>query len=229
MGGAAAGRSTHARIFSRMGQTRFDITISLDGFVAGPDATLEAPLGTGGERLHEWLFALPEWQRTHGGAGGGERSVDSEIYREQVDATGAVIMGRKMFSGGSGPWEDDPNADAWWGDDPPFRVPVFVVTHHEREPLVRGATTFHFVTGGVEEAHARAVDAAGEKTAAVAGGAEVGRQLLRAGLVDELQLHVAPILLGRGVPLFADDELRFEPMRVTGSPRATHILYRVIR
>jgi dihydrofolate reductase len=208
--------------------TRFDITVSLDGYVAGPDATLEEPLGAGGERLHEWLFALADWQQTHGGSGG-ERGPADELYREQVERTGAVVMGRKMFSGGAGPWADDPNANAWWGDEPPFGVPVFVVTHHEREPLVRGRTTFHFVTDGVEAAHARAVEAAGERGVAVAGGADIGRQLLLAGLVDELQLHVAPILLGAGVPLFdgTGTPLRFEPARVVGSPLATHVLYRV--
>ncbi len=209
-----------------MTRTTFDITISLDGYVAGPHATLEKPLGEGGERLHEWLFALADWQESHGGSGG-ERGVDDEIYREQVEATDAVIMGRKMFSGGSGPWDEDPNASGWWGDEPPFGVPVFVVTHHVREPLVLGKTTFDFVTGGVLEAHARAVEAAGDRDVAVAGGASVGQQLLRAGLVDVLQVHVAPLLLGGGVSLFADLKLRLEPTRVKSSPRATHIRYSV--
>ena len=176
--------------------------------------------------MHEWLFALADWQEAHGGSGG-ERGVDDEIYREQVDATGAVIMGRKMFSGGSGPWDEDPNAGGWWGDEPPFGVPVFVVTQHERAPLELGTTTFRFVTGGVGEAHALARAAAADRDVAVAGGASVGQQLLRAGLVDVLQVHIAPVLLGGGVPLFADVDLRLEPTRVKSSPRATHIRYSV--
>ncbi len=162
---------------------------------------------------------------SHGGSGG-ERSVDDEIYREQVEATGAVIMGRKMFSGGSGPWDEDPNAAGWWGDEPPFGVHVFVLTHHEREPLVLGATTFHFATGGVPEAHARAVDAADDHDVAVAGGASIGQQLLRAGLVDVSRCSRAASARRRRTAL-RDLELRLEPTRVKCSSRATHIRYSV--
>src|SRR3954452_16534570 len=139
-----------------------DISMSVDGYVAGPGATLEEPLGAGGEQLHEWATRLAAWRASHG-LEGGETDVDSELLEEAMQASGAVVMGRKMFSGGSGPWETDPNADAWWGEDPPFHLPVFVVTHDEREPLVKqGGTTFPFVTGGmpsaVEEARAVAGD-----------------------------------------------------------------------
>lgn len=123
-----------------------DITMSLDGFIAAPNPSLENPLGEGGMRLHEWAFAAQSWREQHGLVGG-EANEDSEILDEATNATGVVIMGRKMFSGGEGPWEDDPNADGWWGDDPPFHVPVFVLTHHARETVpMEGGTTFTFVT-----------------------------------------------------------------------------------
>ena len=134
---------------------------------------------------------------------GGETNVDSEVIEESVGNTGATVMGRRMFSGGEGPWEDDPNADAWWGDDPPFHHPVFVLTHHAREPVAKqGGTTFTFVTDGIESALEQARAAAGDKDVAVAGGANVAQQYLKAGLLDELQIHVAPVLLGDGVRLF---------------------------
>jgi len=138
-------------------------------------------------------------------------------------------MGRKMFSGGEGPWEEDPNADAWWGDEPPFGHPVFVLTHHEREPLEKGATTFTFVTGGIESALDQAREAAGDKDVGLAGGADVAQQYLRAGLVDEMQIHLAPVFLGGGVRLFegVGPDLRLEVTRVIESPAVTHVRYRV--
>ena len=178
-----------------------EITMSLDGFVAGPDPSLEDPLGKGGMNLHEWAFAAQSWREAHGMTGG-EANADSDVIDEQLARTGATIMGRKMFSGGAGPWEDDPNANGWWGDEPPFGHHVFVLTHHPRETLTLGATTFHFVTDGVESALAQARDAAGEKDVIVAGGAQAGQQYLAAGLLDEMQIHVAPILLGDGTRLF---------------------------
>ena len=172
--------------------------MSLDGFVAGPDPSLEDPLGKGGEQLHEWAFATQAWREPHGRSGG-EANVDSELVERTLARTGATIMGRRMFSGGEGPWEDDPNADAWWGDDPPFHHPVFVLTHHERAPLVKeGGTTFTFVTDGIESALEQARAAAGDKHVAIAGGADVAQQYLKAGLLDELQVHVAPVFLGSG-------------------------------
>src|SRR5215467_7417443 len=141
-----------------------DITMSLDGFVAGPNQTLEDPLGAGGERLHEWAFAASAWREAHG-LSGGETNADSDVVQEGLERTGATIMGRRMFSGGTGPgpWADDPNANGWWGDEPPFGHPVFVLTHHAREPLVLGATTFTFVTDGIESAAEQAQSAAGGK------------------------------------------------------------------
>ena len=207
-----------------------DITMSLDGFVAGPNPSLEDPLGGGGERLHEWAFAAQSWRKQHGRSGG-EDNQDSKVIEEATSATGAVIMGRKMFSGGEGPWEDDPNADGWWGDDPPFHVPVFVLTHHAREPKpMEGGTTFTFVTDGIASALEQARVAAGEKNVAIAGGASVAQQYLAAGLLDELQIHVAPVLLGGGVRLFADGASGpdLEATRVIQSPTVTHLRYRVL-
>jgi dihydrofolate reductase len=208
-----------------------DITMSLDGYVAGPNQTLEEPLGAGGERLHEWAFAAQAWREAHGLAGG-EANADSDVIDELRSRTGATIMGRRMFSGGAGPWEDDPNADAWWGDDPPFHHPVFVLTHHAREPLVKqGGTTFTFVADGIESALEQARAAAGGKDVHVAGGADVAQQYLAAGLLDELQIHVVPLLLGDGVRLFdgvpGPGEMKLD--RVIASPTVTHLRYSVAR
>jgi dihydrofolate reductase len=210
-----------------------NISTSLDGFVAGPNPSLEHPLGEGGEALHEWAYALASWREAHGRSGG-EASRDSEILEEAIAATGATVMGRRMYSGGEGAWEDDAKANGWWGDDPPFHHPVFVLTHHPREPLrMQGGTTFTFVTEGIEAALERAREAAGDKDVAVAGGAEAVQQYLRAGLIDELQLHVAPVLLGAGVRLFAGDpgagRLELECTRVVESPAVTHLKYRVVK
>ena len=214
--------------------TRFfvDISMSLDGFVAGPDITLEEPLGKGGEGLHEWVVRLADWREQHG-LEGGETGPDDELVRAIPPRLGAVLMGRKMFSGGSGPWESDPNADAWWGDDPPFHVPVFVLTHHEREPVVKeGGTTFTFVTDGFESALERTRAAAGDKDVQVSGGASVVQQALRARVVDELHIHVAPVLLGGGVSLFGDlgtDAPRLKLTDVVESPYVSHLSYEVER
>jgi dihydrofolate reductase len=215
-----------------MPQVIFDITMSLDGFVAGPNQTLEDPLGQGGEQLHDWVIASAAWRERHG-LEGGEAGVDSEVTAEAIARQGAIVMGRKMFSGGAGPWEDDPNRDAWWGDDPPFHVPVFVVTHHPREPVEKqGGTTYVFVTDGVEAAVEQARAAAGDKDVVFAGGANVIQQALAAGLIDEFQVHVAPMLLGGGVRLF--DRLgsalpKVELTRTIESPAVTHVQYRVIK
>jgi dihydrofolate reductase len=207
-----------------------DISVSLDGYVAGPDQTLEEPLGRGGEQLHEWAIAAQAWRAAHGYEGG-ERSVNDEVIEELLGRTGATIMGRHMYSGGEGPWAEDPKARGWWGDEPPFHHPVFVLTHHEREPLaMEGGTTFTFVTDGIESALDQARAAAGEKDVLVAGGAAAARQYLAAGLVDELQLHIAPILLGSGARLL--DEVTGIDLaidRVVAGPGGTHVRYRVGR
>jgi dihydrofolate reductase len=215
-----------------MARLTLDITMSLDGFIAGPNQSLEQPLGEGGERLHEWLVGLASFRERHG-LSGGETNADSEVVEEGVQATAAAVMGRRMFSGGEGPWEDDPRADGWWGNEPPFHMPVFVLTHHPRETVVKqGGTTFAFVTDGIEAALEQAREAAGNKDVAVAGGASVVQQYLKAGLLDELQIHVVPLLLGGGVRLFDDlgsEQIELECTRVIQSPAVTHLKYRVVK
>ena len=214
-----------------MTRITLDISMSLDGFIAGPNQTFEQPLGEGGLQLHEWIFGLASWRERHGESGG-VTNADSEVVRESVDATGAVVMGRRMFSGGEGSWEDDPVAGGWWGEEPPFGVPVFILTHHARETLELGGTTFTFVTDGIETALDQARAAAGDKNVAVAGGANVVQQYLEAGLIDELQIHLVPVLLGDGVRLFhhLDGEQRaLELTRVIDSPAVTHLRYRILK
>ena len=214
-----------------MGKVVAEISTSLDGYVAGPNPTLENPLGEGGEQLHEWAVRLKSWRETHG-LPDGESGPDDELLAESVAATGAVVMGRQMFSGGEGPWEDDANANGWWGDEPPFHKPVFVLTHHAREPLVLKGTTFTFVTDGLDSAIDDARAAAAEQDVLVAGGADTIDQAISAGLVDELQLHLAPVLLGAGARLFdgvAPELPRFEITQVIESPLVTHLRYRVVK
>ena len=202
------------------------ISISLDGFVAGPNQSLDDPLGEGGERLHEWAVATQSWRGRHGHEGG-ERSVDSEVVERVTEGVGAYVMGRNMFGGGHGPWDE--SWRGWWGEDPPFHVPVFVLTHHERAPLqMQGGTTFHFVTGGIESALEQARAAAGGGDVSIAGGASTVRQYLAAGRLDELFLHIVPVLLGAGERLLEDvGDVRLEPVEAIHSPAVTHVRYRV--
>ena len=213
-----------------MARLRCEISMSLDGFVAGPNPSLEEPLGAGGDLLHEWAFAAASWRESHG-LSGGEANADSEVLEESTGSTGAVVMGRRMFSGGQGPWEPDPRADGWWGDDPPFHVPVFVLSHHARETLaMEGGTSFNFVTDGIEAALEEARAAAGDKDVLLAGGASVVQQYLKAGLLNELQIHVAPVLLGDGTSLFdrlGIDAVGLETTRVIASPSVTHLRFTV--
>lgn len=212
-----------------MGKVIADISMSVDGFVAGPNATLENPLGESGEDLHTWVVALESWRKTHG-LEGGETTASSELVEESLASTGAYLMGRKMFSGGEGPWEDDPNAGGWWGEDLPFVGPVFVLTHHPREPLTSKGKTMTFVTDGLDAALAHAREAAGKKNVAVAGGADVIQQVLAAGELDELQVNVAPVLLGGGTRLFdGATPQALELVRVVDAPGVTHLKYRVAR
>jgi dihydrofolate reductase len=211
-----------------MSSVTCQISISLDGFVAGPNQSTENPIGEGGERLHEWAFATTTWREQHG-SGGGERNADAEVAEEVVQGVGAYIMGRKMFGGGDGPWDE--TWRGWWGEDPPFHVPVFVLTHHPREPLpMEGGTTFTFVTDGIESALEQARTAAGDKDVMIAGGASAVQQYLAAGLLDELYLHIVPILLGAGERLLEGvGDPRLEPVKVIASPAVTHVKYRVVR
>ena len=203
------------------------ISMSLDGYVAGPNQSNDDPLGEGGERLHQWAFATEGWQATHGREGG-ERNADSKVVEEVVQDVGAYIMGRKMFAG-RGEW--DPEWKGWWGDDPPFHTPVFVLTHHEREPLpMEGGTTFHFVTDGIEAALDQAREAASGGDVSIAGGAQTIQQYLAAGLLDSLYLHIVPVILGAGERLLDNvGDPRLEPERVVASPAVTHVKYRVVR
>lgn len=213
-----------------MDKVILDISMSLDGYVAGPRPTLEQPLGEGGEQLHEWIVGLAAWRERHGRSGG-ETNPSSEVVDEGLARTGAVVMGRRMFSGGEGAWEDDPKADGWWGDVPPFRVPVFVLTHHAREPVPKqGGTTYTFVTEGVESAVEQARGAAGDKDVLVAGGANVAQQILSAGLLDEIQINLAPVLLGGGTRLLENlpPGIHLEPTRVVDAPMVAHLRYRVV-
>jgi len=212
-----------------MTELKLDISVSLDGYVAGPDPSLDDPLGKGGEGLHEWVFSAQAWREAHGREGG-ETGVDSDVVAEHVESIGATIMGRRMFSGGSGDWADDPRADGWWGDEPPFHHPVFILTHHEREAVVmKGGTTFTFVTDGIESALEQAREAAGEKDVAIAGGAEAAQQYLNAGVVDQVQLHVAPVILGGGRRLLdgIDPAIQLKLDRTLDSPAVSHLRYRV--
>ncbi len=210
-----------------MSKVRFQISVSLDGFVAGPNPSEEHPLGEGGEALHEWVVKLAAWRKPHGREGG-ETNASSAIMEEGLESIGATIMGRGMFGGGPGPWGEDP-WEGWWGDDPPFHHPVFVLTHHEREPLaMQGGTSFTFVTDGIESALEQARAGAGEKDVAIAGGAEVAQQYLAAGLIDEVLLNVAPILLGGGRRLLENlgPEVGLEQVRVVEAPDVAHLFYR---
>lgn len=211
-----------------MSKLRLSITMSLDGYVAGPEQSVENPLGIGGMELHEWIFPLKEFKEMHGGEGG-RVNASSAVVRERWANIGATIMGRNMF-GGSGPWGEDPWR-GWWGDDPPYHHPVFVLTHYPREPLeMTGGTTFHFVTGGIEPALAQARDAAQGRDIWLAGGASVINQYLRARLVDEIDLSIAPVILGGGARLFGGLErgaLKLEQVRAVDAPGVTHIKYRV--
>jgi dihydrofolate reductase len=181
---------------------RFRISLSLDGFVAGPSQSLQDPLGIGGEGLHEWAVSLRTWLAAHGKPGG-EDNESTRVMEEQLANIGATVMGRNMFGGHPGPWDAAKPWTGWWGKNPPFHHPVFVLTHHAREPLqLEGGTTFTFVTDGIESALDQARRAANGKDVALAGGAKAAQQYLRAGLVDEMELSVAPILLGGGERLF---------------------------
>jgi dihydrofolate reductase len=211
-----------------MSQVRSHISVSLDGYVAGPNQTLDEPLGEGGERLHDWVVATESWRAQHGKSGG-ERGPDSEVGDQVAQGIGAHIMGRKMFGGGPGQWDE--SWRGWWGEDPPFHTPVYVLTHHPREPLeMQGGTTYHFVTEGVESALEQARAAAGDKDVLIAGGATAIQQYLKAGLLDELYLHIVPVILRGGERLLENvGDPKLEPVEVVASPAVTHVKYRVVR
>jgi dihydrofolate reductase len=209
---------------------RLEISMSLDGFIAGPNQSEQNPLGEGGMQLHEWVFKLAAWRKQHG-QDGGEVNASTKVVEESLENVGATVMGRNMF-GGQGPWGNDP-WDGWWGDDPPFHTPVFIVTHHAREPVAKdGGTTFTFVTDGIESALEQALEAAGDRDVALGGGASVAQQYLKAGLLDQMQIHVVPVLLGDGARLFDNlegAEVALECTRAVEAPGVTHLAYRVVK
>lgn len=213
-----------------MTKLRFNIAISLDGYVAGPNQSEENPIGVGGMRLHEWLFPLAVFKRIHGEVEEGEVNESTPVVEGWLESVGATIMGRNMFGPVTGPWGEDPWR-GWWGEDPPFRVPVFVLTHHPREPLeMEGGTTFHFVTDGIESALEQATEAAAGKDVSLGGGASVARQYLAAGLVDEMELSVVPVLLGGGERLLDGvSDLRLAQLRAVEAPGVAHLKYGVDR
>jgi dihydrofolate reductase len=210
-----------------MPKLRFQISISLDGFVAGPTQSVDNPLGVGGMRLHDWVFPLAAWRRMHG-MPGGEVNASTAVVEEAVTNVGATIMGRNMFGGHPGGWDPAQPWNGWWDDEPPFHHPVFVLTHYARRPLELKGTTFTFVTDGIASALAQARRAAGARDVALAGGAAAARQFLAVGLVDEMELHQVPILLGRGERLFdgaITDLHGLTPVRAIAAPGVTHLKF----
>jgi len=205
-----------------MGLVFADLSISLDGYIAGPNAGVANPLGDGGERLHRWIYGLASWRQPQGLAGG-RTDRDAEIVEESSARAGSFVMGKRMFETGEEPW----------CDEPPFHGPVFVLTHQLRAPLVKaGGTTFTFVTGGIERALDAARAAAGDKDVQISGGAQTVQQFIEASLLDELQLHLAPVLFGGGIRLFdhtGRDHVEYDIVRVIDSPRVTHLSLRLSR
>lgn len=216
-----------------MSKVRCSITVSADGYVAGPNQTLENPIGEGGMALHQWVFPTKTFQAMHGeGGAGGDTGINDDVLREAFENLGATIMGRNMFGPVRGPWGRDP-WKGWWGDNPPYHHPTFVLTHHERDPLpMQGGTTFHFVTEGIASALAQARQAAGGKDISVAGGASIVQQYLSAGLLDELDLHIVPVILGAGERLLDrldPKKITLELIRSLEGPGVTHTKYRVVK
>jgi dihydrofolate reductase len=205
-----------------MGKVTSDMSISLDGFVAGPNDGPGNGLGDGGDRLHQWMYDLASWREPHGLAGG-ETNRDAEVLDEAFKNTGAFVMGRRMFDLAEGPW----------GDNPPFHGPVYVLTHRARERLTKeGGTTFTFVTDGIQSALKQAQAAAGDKDVSVAGGANIIQQYVKAGLLDEIQIHLVPVLLGEGRRLFDElgtEHIELETTRVIESPGVTHLRFRLVK
>jgi dihydrofolate reductase len=213
-----------------MSKVRAHISISADGYAAGPNQSEENPLGEGGMQLHDWVIALRAWREPHGREGG-EVNASSAVVEEEKANVGVHIMGRAMFGPpGGGAWPDDP-WNGWWGEDPPFHTPVFVVTHHEREPLTLSDTTFTFVTEGVEAALEQANAVSDGKDVFISGGADIINQCLAAGLVDEIEVHVTPLILGSGERLFegVGPDLKLEQLRAVEAPGVAHLKYRVVK
>lgn len=202
-----------------MSRTNLSMSISADGYVAGPDQSEDHPLGVGGQLLHAWHLG-PEK----------DHPVNTQVVGEMLDGMGATIMGRNMFGPLRGPWGDS-DWTGWWGEEPPYHCPVFVLTHYAHDPIpMAGGTTFHFVTDGIESAYAQARETAGDRPISIAGGASCARQAIRAGVVDEIDLQISPVILGSGERLFAGFDAgdpRLELVRVLDAPGVAHLRYRV--
>ena len=215
-----------------MSIVRTHMSTTLDGYTSGPNQSVAAPFGDGAEHLNDWIFLLAS-ARAMFGETGGETGPSNDVFAERIANVGAVIMGRNMFGGGPGPWTSDPAWDGWWGETPPYHVPVYVLTHHQRAPLaMKGGTTFHFITDGVESALAKAKAAAGAKDVVIGGGAHAIQQYLTIGAIDEIELHVVPMLLGAGDRLFdrvPASKVRLEQVRAVPGTGVTHLKYRIAR
>lgn len=210
-----------------MSKLRLKISMSLDGFVAGPEQSVENPLGVGGMRLHEWVFPLNAWREPHG-MGDGVVNDSDRVVTESLENIGATVMGRNMFGGHPGPWDPDKPWTGWWGDDPPYHHPVFVLTDFARDPLpMQGGTTFYFVTDGIESALNQARRAANGKDVSLAGGARASQEYLIAGLVDEMEINLVPVLLGAGERLFdgVNDLHGMKLVRTVAMPNVTHLKF----
>lgn len=211
-----------------MSRLRFKVSMSLDGYVAGPDQSVNNPLGIGGRRLHDWAFQLAAFRRIHG-MEGGIINESTPVVEESIANIGATIMGRNMFGGHPGPWSPAAPWTGWWGAKPPFHHPVYVLTHHARDPLtLEGGTVFNFITNGIEEALECAYVAAGDRDISLAGGAMAAQQYLAAGFVDEMEINLVPTLLGGGERLFdsvGDELFGLELVRTVAAPAVTHLKF----
>jgi dihydrofolate reductase len=215
-----------------MTSLKYSTSMSLDGFVAGVDQSRENPLGVNGMLLHEWLRVLAVWRKEAGVGGDGETNASTRVIEEEDANVGAIIMGRNMFGGGPGPWGEHP-WNGWWGDDPPYHLPVFVLTHHARPRLeMEGGTSFTFVTEGLGAALDMARHAANGQDVVVSGGASVAKQCIAAGMIDQILIHLVPVFLGAGIRLFDDPalhEVKLTQVRAIEAPGVTHVTYRVVR
>jgi dihydrofolate reductase len=215
-----------------MSIVRAHMSTTLDGYTAGPNQRLEAPFGDGTEHLNDWMWKQAAVRALFGKTGG-ETGGSNDVFIERSANIGAIIMGRNMFGGGPGPWKQAPSWDGWWGEDPPYHVPVYVLTHHPRPSLeMKGGTTFHFITDGVQSALAKAKQSAGKKDVVIAGGAHAIQQCLAVGAIDEIELHLVPMILGGGERLFDNvpaSALKLEQARVVQDSGVTHLKYRVVR
>jgi dihydrofolate reductase len=211
---------------------RAHMSISLDGYTSGANQRFEQPFGDNTEGFNDWMFRIPAVRRMFGLEGGGDPGPSDDVFTERTANIGAIVMGRQMFGGGPGPWKADPVWKGWWGDNPPYHCPVYVLTHYPRGPQpMAGGTTFHFVTEGPAAALAHARESAGDKDVVIAGGAQTVQQYLALGAIDELELHLVPMLIGGGARLLdhVPVSTRFEPIRTVSASDVTHLRYRVVR